>query len=165
MLCGGSLLLEQEAHTISAGMWASLSRPMSALASFVSGRRTKWVVIGLWIVAVIALSPLGAKLSDVTSDETASFLPDDAESTRVQELLKDRFPGGETSLGLIVYQRNGGLTNADRAKIARDARQVDDAIPVRRPAQVPFAPDAPPGLVSPNGDAAYTVVTVPLDFE
>jgi putative drug exporter of the RND superfamily len=141
------------------------ARLMSALASFVSGRRTKWVVIALWIVAVIALSPLGAKLGDVTSDETASFLPDDAESTRVQELLKDRFPGGETSLGLIVYQRAGGLTNADKAKIARDARQVDAAIPVRRPAQVPFSPDSPPGLVSPNGDAAYTVVTVPLDFE
>jgi putative drug exporter of the RND superfamily len=138
---------------------------MSALASFVSGRRTKWVVIALWIVAVLALSPLGAKLGDVTSDETASFLPDDAESTRVQELLKDRFPGGETTLGLIVYKRDGGLTGADRAKIARDARRVDEAIPVTRPAQIPFSADAPRGLVSPNGDAAYTVVTVPLDFE
>src|SRR5919109_1191175 len=138
---------------------------MSALASFVSGRRTKWVVIALWIVAVLALSPLGAKLGDVTSDETASFLPDDAESTRVQELLRDRFPGGETSLGLIVYKRDGGLTGADRAKIARDGRRVDEALPVARPAQIPFSADAPRGLVSPNGDAAYTVVTVPLDFE
>ncbi len=55
---------------------------MSALASFVSGRRTKWVVIALWIVGVIALSPLAAKLGDATRDETASFLPEDAESTR-----------------------------------------------------------------------------------
>jgi putative drug exporter of the RND superfamily len=138
---------------------------MSALASFVSGRRTKWVVIVLWIVGVLALSPLGAKLGDVTRDETASFLPEDAESTQVQELLKDRFPGGETTLGLIVYKREGGLTDADRAKIARDAQRVDDAIPVTRPAQVPFSSDAPPGLVSNNGEAAYTVVTVPLDFD
>jgi RND superfamily putative drug exporter len=138
---------------------------MSALASFVSGRRTKWVVIVLWIVGVIALSPLASKLGDATRDETASFLPEDAESTRVQELLKDRFPGGETTLGLIVYKREGGLTEADRAKIASDARRVDDAIPVTQPAQVPFSPDAPPGLVSENGEAAYTVVTVPLDFD
>jgi RND superfamily putative drug exporter len=138
---------------------------MSALASFVSGRRTKWVVIGLWIVAVLALSPLGAKLADVTNDETASFLPDDADSTRVQELLKERFSGGETTIGLIVYQRDGGLNQADREKIARDAERVDEAIPVTRPAQVPFSPDAPPGLVSQNGDAAYTVVTIPLDFD
>jgi putative drug exporter of the RND superfamily len=138
---------------------------MSALASFVSGRRTKWVVIVLWIVGVIALSPLAAKLGDATRDETASFLPEDAESTQVQELLKDRFPGGETTIGLIVYKRDGGLTEADRAKIVRDARRVDDAIPVTQRAQVPFTPDAPPGLVSENGDAAYTVVTVPLNFD
>jgi putative drug exporter of the RND superfamily len=117
------------------------------------------------VVAVLALSPLGAKLADVTNDETASFLPEDADSTRVQELLKDRFRAGETTIGLIVYKREGGLTDADKAKMARDARRVDDAIPVRRPAQVPFEPGAPPGLVSENGDAAYTVVTIPLDFD
>jgi RND superfamily putative drug exporter len=138
---------------------------MSALAHFVSGRRTKWLVIVLWIVAVAALSPLGAKVADVTSDETASFLPPEAESTKVQELLADRFPGGETSIGLIVYRRPGGLTDADEAKIAQDAQKVDEAIPVTQPSQVPFAAGAPPGLVSRNGDTAYTVVTVPLDFK
>jgi RND superfamily putative drug exporter len=138
---------------------------MSALASFVCGRRTKWVVIALWIVGVFALSPLAAKVGDVTRDETASFLPADADSTRVQELLKDRFSGGETSIGLIVYRREGGLTEADQEKIASDAQRVDDAIPVVQPAVVPFSSDAPPGLVSEAGDAAYTVVTVPLDFE
>jgi hypothetical protein len=44
----------------------------------------------------------------VTSDETASFLPAQAESTKVQERLKNRFPGGETSIGPIVYKRDGG---------------------------------------------------------
>jgi putative drug exporter of the RND superfamily len=138
---------------------------MSTLASFVSGRRTKWLVIVFWIVALAVLAPLGAKLADVTRDETASFLPAEAESTRVQELLKERFAGGETSLGLIVYRRAGGLTDADRAKIAEDARSVDEAIPVTTPAQVPFAPGSPPGLVSEDGEAAYTVVTIPLDFD
>jgi len=138
---------------------------MSALAHFVSGRRTKWLVIVLWIVAVAALSPLGAKVADVTSDETASFLPPEAESTKVQELLKDRFPGGETSIGLIVYRRPGGLTDADEATIAQDAQKVDEAIPVTQPSQVPFAAGAPPALVSESGDTAYTVVTVPLDFK
>ncbi len=138
---------------------------MSALASFVSGRRTKWVVLAIWLVAAFAMGSVGSKLADVTTDEIASFLPEDAESTEVQELLKQRFPGGETTIGLIVYRREGGLTEADRQRIAEDARNVDDAIPVTQPAQVPFGPDAAPGLVSENGDAAYTVVTVPLDFD
>ncbi len=70
---------------------------MRKLASVVAGRRTKWFVIAAWVVALVALAPLGAKLADVTSDETASFLPAEAESTEVQELLKERFPGGETT--------------------------------------------------------------------
>ena len=138
---------------------------MRALASFVAGRRTKWVVILGWIVGVLALSPLGAKLGDVTTDDTESFLPAGAESTEVQRLLKDRFPGGETSTGLIVYRRAGGLTTADRVRIRRDARAVARAIPVVAPPVVPFTPRAPRDLVSPRGDAAYTVVTVPTDFE
>ena len=59
----------------------------------------------------------------------ASFLPEERRFTRVQELLKNRFLGGETSIGLIVYKREGGLTEGDKAKIARDAERVDDAIP------------------------------------
>jgi RND superfamily putative drug exporter len=138
---------------------------VTALASFVSGRRTKWVVVLLWLVAAMAMGSVGSKLGDVTTDETASFLPAEAESTEVQELLKERFPGGETTIGLIVYKRQGGLTEADQQKIAEDARKVDDAIPVTQPAQVPFQPGSPSELVSENGDAAYTVVTIPLDFD
>ncbi|HET8757641.1 MAG TPA: MMPL family transporter [Solirubrobacteraceae bacterium] len=138
---------------------------MSRLASFVTGRRTKWVVIAFWLVAAAALGGVGSKLADVTSDDTSSFLPDDADSTKVQALLKDRFPGGETSIGLIVYRRAGGLTEADQRRIAADAAKVDDTIPVLQPSITPFGPDAPDGLVSENGETAYTVVTVPLDFQ
>jgi putative drug exporter of the RND superfamily len=136
-----------------------------ALAGFVAGRRTKWLVIPFWVIAVAALAPLGAKLGDVTSDDTESFLPAGAESTEVQRLLKDRFPGGETSTGLIVYRRAGGLTAADRARIRRDARRVARAIPIAAPPGVPFTPGAPRDLVSPRGDTAYTIITVPTDFD
>jgi putative drug exporter of the RND superfamily len=139
------------------------------LAAFVTGRRTKWVALGLWILAFAALQPLGAKLSDETQDDTASFLPESAESTEVVEVLDEDFPGGETTQGLIVYERRRGLTGADRQKISDDAQAVealpDDELPLTQPPIVPFTPDAPPGLVSANGDVAYTVLTVPTDFE
>ena len=83
---------------------------MKALANFVTGRRTKFVVLAIWIVAMVFMSPLGAKLADETRDDTASFLPESAESTEVVETLEDDFDAGETSQGLIVYQRDGGLT-------------------------------------------------------
>ena len=59
---------------------ASLPRQWDPLASFVTGRRGKFVVLGIWIVAFAALMPLGAKLADETQDDTASFLPESAES-------------------------------------------------------------------------------------
>ena len=94
---------------------------MNAFASFVTGRRTKWLVVVAWVVAVAALSPLGSKLADVTEDDTASFLPESAESTEVVNGLDSEFEAGETTQGLIVYQRDGGLTKADEKKIAEDA--------------------------------------------
>jgi RND superfamily putative drug exporter len=150
---------------------------VKALASFVAGRRTKWVVIALWLVALVVTQPLGAKLQDETRDDTTSFLPESAESTEVVRVLDEEFPGGETTQGLIVYQRDGELTAADREKIAADARAVaalpDDELPLTRPPAVPFAEggrsqDATADLqsqVSPEGDLAFTVLTVPTNFD
>jgi RND superfamily putative drug exporter len=141
---------------------------VGALASFVSGRRTKWAVLVVWIVAFAALMPVGSKLSDETTDDTASYLPQSAESTEVVDILDSEFPNGETTFGLIVYDRPGGLTAADKRKIAADAAQIKrahDKIPLTRPPTAPFAPGAPPDLVSANGDVAYTVLTVPTNFD
>src|SRR3954447_22991633 len=138
---------------------------MAALARLVTGRRSKFAVIVAWIVLLAVMAPLAAKVRDVTSDDFASFLPPNAESTQVQKLLKEQFPSGETSSGLIVYRRPGGLTAADKLKIRADARAVARAIPVKGQPVVPFTPRAPRNLVSPNGDAAYTVITIPQDFQ
>jgi putative drug exporter of the RND superfamily len=142
---------------------------VSALASFITGRRGKWAVLGIWIVAVAILMPLGSKLSDETRDDTTSFLPESAESTDVVNTLDRDFPNGETTLGLIVYQRDGGLTEDDRRTIAQQAQELeqlpDDKLPLTQPPTVPFAEGSPPELVSSDESLAYTVLTVPTDFE
>ena len=94
---------------------------MRRLASIASGRRTKWFVLLAWVLLLIVLVPVGSKLSGKTNDQTESFLPQNAESTKVVRLLKREFPGGQTVNGLIVYRRPGGLTAADKRKIVADA--------------------------------------------
>jgi putative drug exporter of the RND superfamily len=138
---------------------------MASLARFVAGRKTKWWVLGIWLVVFAIATPIGAKLADATTDSTTSFLPANAESTEVQRILDERFASGETAVGLVVYRRPGGLTPADRAKIASDAAKVKRAIPVIGEPTVPFASGAPADLVSERGDAAYTVLSIPLEFE
>ena len=136
---------------------------MRAVARFVTGRRAKWFVVLFWIVLAVALSPLAGKLSDATDDRTESALPKNAESTKVIRTLDREFPGGQTANGLIVYQRPGGLTPSDRAKIASDARRAAAAVPlVGRPVP-PFAPGASRAQVARDGSLAYTVIALPND--
>jgi RND superfamily putative drug exporter len=138
------------------------------LASIVTGRRSKWLVLVVWVIAAAALGPVGSQLSDETEDDTASYLPESAESTEVVEILDREFAAGETTFGLIVYQREGSLTSADQQVIAQDAGEIQragDEIPLTRPPVVPFTKGAPPDLVSDNGDVAYTVLRVPTNFD
>jgi RND superfamily putative drug exporter len=127
---------------------------MRALAAIVTGRRSKWIVVGLWIVLLAAFSPLGRKLGEVTDNRTESYLPDGAESTAALRVQEQRFPGGETVTGLVVYRRPGGLTDADRAAIAADARRAADALPLV---------GEPSDPIVAGGDLAYTAVALPDD--
>jgi putative drug exporter of the RND superfamily len=142
---------------------------LRTLAKVVTARRSKWLILVAWIIAAGAMQGLGSKLSDETTDDTESFLPDSAESTEVVRKLDEDFPAGETTFGLIVYRNDDGLTAADKQKIAQDAQAIeaapDDEIPLTTPPQVPFAPGSPPTLVAPNGEVAYTSLTVPTNFD
>ena len=120
----------------------------------------------VWLLLVVVMLPLGSKLTDETKDETSSFLPSSAESTEVTNLLNDRFASGQTVNGLIVYQHTGGLTARDKLEISSDARRLRQQLPLIGKPSVPFAGGRPkPGLVSPRGDLAYTVVTLKDDYK
>jgi putative drug exporter of the RND superfamily len=142
---------------------------MRAFAGFVTSRRGKWVVLAIWIVVFAALMPLGAKLGDETQDDTTSFLPASAESTEVVKRLDDDFASGETVQSTIVYQRDGGLTAADKQTIAEQAKELEalpnSELPLTGAPVVPFAEGSPPGLVSPAGSLAYTVLTTKTNYD
>ncbi len=94
---------------------------MGSLFAVVAGRRTKWIVALIWLLAVggsIAAN-LPGKFADAEKNESTSFLPGDAESTKALEVL-ERLEGGELAPLVIVYHRDGGLTADDRRVIRRD---------------------------------------------
>jgi putative drug exporter of the RND superfamily len=128
---------------------------MRALARIVTGRRTKWFVLLAWVVLLSALAPLGQKLGDVTDNRTESFLPPNAESTEALRIQEQRFAGGETVGGLVVYQRDGGLTPADRDAMTADAAAAAKTLPLVGKPSDP--------VVSPGGEVAYFAVALPDD--
>ncbi|MBY8880987.1 MMPL family transporter [Streptomyces sp. PLK6-54] len=92
------------------------------IAHLVCGRRSKWVVLAVWIIVLVAVSPLAQKLNDAEKNDAASWLPGKAESTQVLNLQKSFVP--ESAPAVVVYARTGGLTQADTAKITKDAAAV-----------------------------------------
>lgn len=125
------------------------------LASIVTGRRSRWVVIGFWLVLFAVSLPLSSKLPSETKEEYGR--PDGSQSKELGHLLALRFPGGDATEALLVYKREGGLTPADRAVILADARAAQ-RVPLVGYVSAP-AGRGTQGRVSKDGDVAFTVVS------
>ena len=93
-----------------------MSRPY---AHVVCGKRSKYAVLALWIVALAALGPLAGRLADAQDNQQSSWLPASAESTKAFEQL-GQFIDRDSVPGIVVYERGSGITAADRAKATTD---------------------------------------------
>ncbi|MDL4815498.1 MMPL family transporter [Actinomadura opuntiae] len=129
------------------------STPARRLAGLIAGRRGKWAVLAVWIVLLAALGPLAGRLTDVEDNDAASWLPASAESTRVVK-EQDAFQKDETLLAVIVYERTGGITAADRAKASADVAAFE---------RLPGAEKAQGPIPSKDGRALETLVPVGND--
>jgi len=125
-----------------------------ALARVPSGRRTKWLVLVFWLLVVGVLGPLAGKLANAEKNDATAWLPAKAESTRVVN-LQATFQPPNLFAGVVVYSRPSGLTAADRAKAAADARGFAGVAGV-----VPGQIVGP--VVARDGKAIETVVPVNL---
>src|SRR5215471_8340957 len=91
------------------------------LAEIPAGSWTKWVVVSFWLVALIITFPLFTKLMGAEKNDASAWLPPNAESTKVLN-VQARFQSPNVFPAVVVYDRASGLTAADRAKAAADAR-------------------------------------------
>ncbi|CAM5670149.1 hypothetical protein SPURM210S_02994 [Streptomyces purpurascens] len=89
-------------------------------------RALPWVVVGLWLAALVLLGPLAGKFAGVQQNRAVDYLPDSADSTQVAR-VQDRLPGGESTDLVLVYHRDGGLTDADRRTAADQVAEVSGA--------------------------------------
>ncbi len=144
------------------------------ISSFSSGRKSKWVALAIWIVAVGIFGQFSAKLERVTKNDPEAYLPKTADATRVAELLKQRFPEGRDVPAVVVFASGDGrqLTRAQREQVASEVTTVtkpgtlDEAgraiVPFRANGDVdPRARDR--GLLSEDGSTA--VVLIPMSPE
>jgi RND superfamily putative drug exporter len=133
------------------------------LAGVVTGRRSRWAVLGAWLVLLVVFAPLSSKLNSEKVDTSTSLLPADSQSGHVAHLLATRFAGGDRSATVLIYRRPGGLTQADRTLIAADARAASQIPMVAGP--LPAFLPGPGGVLKPapqqvssDGTTAFTLV-------
>jgi RND superfamily putative drug exporter len=121
------------------------------VAAAVTGPRGRWVAIAVWLLIGVAGLLGRSQINDVTAAGQSSFLPKDAESTRALDALQNSQGSGEEVPVVIVFERDGGLTQADLAAIGRigdglNALKIIGATPIVDP----FSADAK----APLGDVA-----------
>ena len=113
------------------------------IAEIPAGSWTKWVVVGFWVVVLVLALPLSSKLTGAEKNDTKYWLPGNAESTKVLD-VQSRFQSPNVYTGVVVYVRPSGLTAADRAKAAADARRfaaVPGAVPGTVTGPIPSSDD------------------------
>lgn len=92
-----------------------------------SPRSKRWmlplVVVLLWLFVGGPLGSFAGRLAEVQENDNASFLPQTAESTKVLNTFLE-FTGAESTPATAVFERPGGLTEADKATIASYAEEL-----------------------------------------
>jgi RND superfamily putative drug exporter len=112
-------------------------------------------------------------IGDVTAAGQSSFLPKNAESTEVLDVLQSDFKGGDDVPVLVVFERNGGLTAADLNAIGRLGQGLDRlGLAGATPVFAPFSGEAKKplgavariahgiGPVSRDGEAALVALAI-----
>ncbi len=128
------------------------------IAGKLTGRVTKWVVLGAWLVIFAIAGSLSSKLTDVQNNEASSWLPQSAESTKVLDELSTAVDPNEIPT-LVVYERDGGLTEDDFAAMDEQAEEISRIDGVTNDGvlspNVAEQQGLPVQLVSEDGEAAY----------
>jgi RND superfamily putative drug exporter len=71
------------------------------------------LIVLAWLVAAGVGGPYFGRISEVASNDQASYLPASSEATQVSQLLPE-FAGGDNIPAIVVFARDGGLTDDDR---------------------------------------------------
>ncbi len=125
-----------------------------AVVGVASGRRAKWAVVIFWLIIVAVAGPLSGKLTGAEKNDSSSWLPAKAESTKVLD-LQSRFQSPNIFTAVVVYDRPSGLTGTDHAKALADAKRFPQVTGV-----VPGQVTGP--IFAQDGKAIETLVPVNL---
>lgn len=124
---------------------------------------TRWVrifipalLVLLWVIGGSIGGPYFGKVSEVSTNDQSSFLPQSADATQVNEMLPE-FTGGDTIPAVVVIAGDDALTEEQitaLTAISADIAEIDGV-----------SGDVSPPVISDDGEAAQIFVPVATDGE
>jgi putative drug exporter of the RND superfamily len=120
-----------------------------------------WWVIGGWLVGVVLAIAFLPRLSEVTSGDQGSFLPDSYESVQAMDLAESAYPTQATSVALVVVKRSDGakLTDDDVDSVG----ELADAINAKKIGGIGTAVTGERS-VAPNRNVQLINIPITADF-
>ena len=126
-------------------------------------RSLRWLLplalVLVWLGSAAPLSALGSGLTDLQENDIAAFLPDSAESTRVQNLLVE-FQPVESIPAVLLWENPDGI---DEATLAAIGERLQAATDVAEEADALAAP-ATPLIPSEDGEAVQAFLPLEPDL-
>lgn len=130
----------------------------SGYSKWVAGKRSKWVTLIVWIMVIAVLTIVWPGVSSQEVNNAPNF-SEDVASVQAQQLADKEFPSGTGIPALLVWQREGGLSDDDLghiqslyAKLTANPVPHQDSIP-------PFDKIPLPGLKAQLSEDKSTIVT------
>ncbi|WP_322921211.1 MMPL family transporter [Nocardioides renjunii] len=132
------------------------------IAGSLTGPVTKWIVLAAVLAITAIMGVFSTKLTSVQNNEASSWLPASAESTKVLDELSESVDPNDIPT-LVVYHRDGGLTEDDLAAMESHGEEIaglegvtDTGVLTPAAAEQAAAQGAPvPTLVAEDGEVAY----------
>jgi len=92
-------------------------KPFRRLARFSGSSKGAKIVLIAWLVAVVAFSLLAPSAKEYDISSTEGSVKGDTASEIAQEAMDEEFPTDEGMPALLVFYRDGKITDTDREKI------------------------------------------------
>ena len=91
----------------------------------VSGKFSRWAVIGVWIVLTAILTLTLPAVNEKEVNNTVD-LPDDAPSVQADRLIEKEFPSSSGIPALLTWHKEGGLTEKELSQIQMLSKDLTD---------------------------------------
>ncbi|MDA0159840.1 MMPL family transporter [Solirubrobacter ginsenosidimutans] len=104
---------------------------LSRITAIATGRRTRRIVIVVWLLLAVGLGTLQPRLQQRAQDESRTFRTRGAESTQVHDLLDRRFAEGRQATSVLAYEFDKGSIETQEPAISQDLDRIcnSDAVP------------------------------------